>query len=175
MFANSSQKYVYVVCCSPISVRAGAAWASGADSARRDRPHARAAGPAAQMARRSERAPEIGRGAPGEFRGRFTPPPHHLRKRRSPIEFAIFLEGQRAIRQFSGGMESRRKKRGPGRKKHEIAISLVFGPSKADIGLGIAIFRISANNYRGCRKSRAVPCPVDPVRGRLKSLVPYMV
>ena len=45
---------------------------------------------------------------------------------------------------------------------------LFFGPGKAEIGLGTAIFGISVKNYRGYRNSRPNPCPGDPFRDRLK-------
>ena len=53
--------------------------------------------------------------------------------------------------------------------------SWIFGPGKAEIGLGTAIFGISASNYKGFRSSRPNPCPGDPFRGRLKISVPSMV
>ena len=47
----------------------------------------------------------------------------------------------------------------------------IFGPGKAEIGLGTAIFGISASNYKGFRSSRPNPCPGDPFRDRLKMVV----
>ena len=49
--------------------------------------------------------------------------------------------------------------------------SWIFGPGKAEIGLGTAIFGISASNYKGFRSSRPNPCPGDPFRDRLKMVV----
>ena len=49
--------------------------------------------------------------------------------------------------------------------------SCIFGPGKAEIGLGTAIFGISASNYKGFRSSRPNPCPGDPFRDRLKMVV----
>ena len=49
--------------------------------------------------------------------------------------------------------------------------SWTFGPKRAEIGLGTAIFGISASNYKGFRSSRPNPCPGDPFRDRLKMVV----
>ena len=46
--------------------------------------------------------------------------------------------------------------------------SVIFGPWKAEIGLGTAIFGISVKNYTGFRNSRPNPCLEDLFRGRPK-------
>ena len=53
-------------------------------------------------------------------------------------------------------------------KINENLKSVIFGPWKAEIGLGTAIFGISASNYIGFRSSRPNPCPGDPCRGHSK-------
>ena len=50
--------------------------------------------------------------------------------------------------------------------------SLTFGPGKTEIGLGTAIFGISASNYKGELMFRPNPRPGDPFRDRLKISVP---
>ena len=49
--------------------------------------------------------------------------------------------------------------------------SLIFGPGRAEIGLGTLSFGIPASNYTGFKNSRPDPCPGDPFRDRLKMVV----
>ena len=56
-------------------------------------------------------------------------------------------------------------------KRDENMKGWIFGPGRAEIGLGTAIFGISVKNYRGYRNSRPNPCPGDPFRDRLKMVV----
>ena len=53
--------------------------------------------------------------------------------------------------------------------------SVIFGPWKAEIGLGTAIFGIAIKNDRVYRNSRPNPCLGDLFRGDLKISVPNMV
>ena len=52
---------------------------------------------------------------------------------------------------------------------------LVFVAWKSEIGLGTAIFRISAKNYRGHRSSRPNPLLGGLFRGRLKISKPSII
>ena len=52
---------------------------------------------------------------------------------------------------------------------------LFFGPGKAEIGLGIAIFGISVKSYRGYRSSRPNPLLGGLFRGRLKISMPSII
>ena len=70
-----------------------------------------------------------------------------------------------------GGRGRQEENQARNKKGDEKMKRLIFGPGKAEIGLGTAIFGISVKNYRGYRNSRPNPCPGDPFRDRLKMVV----
>ena len=83
-----------------------------------------------------------------------------------------FLKRRTHDKKISGrGRVQAEEKSGPGEQLDEKMQSLIFGPGKAEIGLGTAIFGISVKNDRVYRNSRPNPCPGDPFRDRLKMVV----
>ena len=87
-----------------------------------------------------------------------------------------FLKRRTHDKKISGrGRVQAEEKSGPGEQLDEKMQSLIFGPGKAEIGLGTAIFGISVKNYRGYRNSRPNPLLGGLFRGRLKISILDMV
>ena len=105
----------------------------------------------------------------------YTPsPPFH--KTRISHRVWDFLKRRTHDKKISGrGRVQAEEKSGPGEQLDEKMQSLIFGPGKAEIGLGTAIFGISVKNDRVYRNSRPNPCPGDHFRGRPKVSVPNIV
>ena len=104
-----------------------------------------------------------------------TPPPSQVRQLGFPIEFSIFLGGQRGIRKFPGGIEFRRKKKAPRRKLNTKNGKLIFWSREGRNRPRDCDFRNLRQNYRGVPKSRPNPLLGGLFRGRSKIAIRSLI